>query len=162
MTIARVVAVFASFVLIGCKSEKPEPKAEMCPKDHFADPAGRFCVKLPAGYKILEEKNGPGWPSAILGSNEGAKVTIVLAPPDQFDSQISIMAKETNDGDKVTEQLDLPGRGKFMTVAMTAITMQRAKSVVKAPKNALICQGSWNDGEPPTAADICKTLLAPN
>jgi len=158
MNIARLTAVLAAFTLVACKSEP-------CPKDYYADPGGRFCAKLPAGYKQAQEKNGPGWPSVIFEGPEGSpRVTVVLAPPDQYASQVAGQRKEgSGSGASIEEQLDIAdGKGKYLTIADKQVEMHMARAAVQAPKNVLVCQSMWNDGAPTAAIDFCKSLRAQN
>lgn len=169
MTISRLVAVIASFAVVACNrsegAKAAEAKKELCPAGYFTDPNGRFCAKLPAGYKIVEEKQGPGYPSVILNDDKDTRrVTIVLAPVEEYDNQVNGQRKNAKaNGLTITEEADIAdGTGRFMALADPQLEMEMARAFVKGPKNAMICQAMWNKGSSPVALDICKSLRAQN
>jgi hypothetical protein len=150
-----VALVVCLLSISGCKGDG-------CPKGGYKDPQARFCLALPAGYEVTEQK-GAGYPSVKIAKGN-SNATIAIAPPDQYDNQIGVVDSEvSNKNAQVVERADIAdGRGKFVHLKTAATQMEQATSVVKGPKNVLQCQASWFSSSPqPDLVAICKGLSAP-
>jgi hypothetical protein len=175
MTTARATLLLLScFLLVACKGKDGDAAAEggaaaakgpACPTGTYADPKGRFCMKLAAGYKAGEEKTGTGYPSIPIvkdGSTTG--ITLWLAPLDVFDIQLKArgsMAAEKNNTS--VDKADIAdGKGKFWRYKITQVNRESVQAVVKGPQNTLMCEAGWFDSDPkPEIADMCKSLTVP-
>jgi hypothetical protein len=148
--------VVSLFPLAGCKGDG-------CPEGGYRDPQGRFCMALPAGYKVTDRKS-PGAPMVDVAKGSGSGAMITLLEPDQYDNQLGVIDSEVgNKSSQVVERADIAdGRGKFVHLKTAATGMEQATSVVKGSKNVLQCQASWFSNTPqPELAAICKGLSAP-
>lgn len=136
-------------------------------KDGYKDPQGRFCVKLPDGYKVAEEDpNGAGGTQQSVDfakdgdKKKNSSMTVWFLKDKKIEE---VIKDDMHPKDyKVDEDIKLPGGGRAVHSTGKNVDDIEERQSVYAPANGGVvsCEEGRTEAEKPHVA-ACKSLCAP-
>jgi hypothetical protein len=171
MKYAAISAVLCVVVFVGCKNEKdsavaapaaaaPAAPESACGPGATVDTAGGYCIKLPAGWKVVETDEGSKLRKHYGVAEADVRVVISIYPADgDFEQLLGFQKKdaEVKDAQKLIGSGELPNGGFYFGKNFgTGIGL--VGSIVKGKNGPVECSLNAADAKIQDAYEACKSL----